>query len=331
MNEHAIMKKEEINHFLIKRSNSIREIRKNNIRRKGFFELTIRKTAFKPPSAEIKPNDIVYVAETSGGIYAMGDVIESGQVETFTSVEKLLEYSKRFNDDQYWLPKIRQFSRKLSSDKNYKVRFHEYYINQKILSRTIPYNGPLERYDASINRGLARIFFKLSKEDVEYLKDPDYKLKGITDVSPNIPGDLRLKLYSLFNKNYSISHLIDIDHFVPKSVGGPGNIVENLVPIGFNLNRYKNDAIPRSLFEIATSDEYHSNFTDIQKEILKLSRLEDEFIKTNTYPKAKEIAQKITGNVNAWPDLNQIKRFYLAVNEKFHPGYGKIIKDIQNT
>ena len=112
------MKKEEINHFLIKRSNSIREIRKNNIRRKGFFELTIRKTAFKPPSAEIKPNDIVYVAETSGGIYAMGDVIESGQVETFTSIEKLLEYSQRFNDDLYWLPKIREFSRKLSSNKN---------------------------------------------------------------------------------------------------------------------------------------------------------------------------------------------------------------------
>ena len=149
----------------------------------------------------------------------------------------------------------------------------------------------------------------MSKEDVKYLKEPDYRLKAITDVTPNIPGDLRLKLYSLFNKNYSISHLIDIDHFVPKSVGGPGNIVENLVPIGFNLNRYKNDAIPRSLFEIATSDEYHSNFIDIQKEILKLSRLEDEFIKTNTYPKAKEIAQKITGNVNAWPDLNQIKRF----------------------
>ena len=324
------MNKEEISHYLIKRSNSIRQIRKNNIRRKGFFELTIRKTAYKPPSAEIKPNDIVYVAETSGGIYAMGEVIESGDVETFTSIEPLLEFSKKFNDDQYWLSKIREFSQKLSSDENYKLRFHEYYINQKILDRTIPYNGPLERYDASINRGMASIFFKLRKEDIEYLKEPDYRLKGITAVNPEIPGDLRLKLYSLFNKKYSISHLIDIDHFVPKSVGGPGNIAENLVPIGFSLNRYKNDSIPRSLFEIAASDTFRSNFIDVQKEVLKACRLEDEFIKTNTYPLAKELARKITGIVNAWSDLNLIKSFYLAVNEKSHLNYGKIIRDMQN-
>lgn len=323
------MDQKEINHFLIKRSNSIRQIRKNNIRRKGFFELTIRKTDFDPPSAGIKPNDIVYVAETSGGIYAMGEVIESGDVETFTSIEPLLEFSKRFNDDHYWLSKIREFSQKLSSDKNYKLRFHEYYINQKILDRTIPYNGPLERYDASINRGMASIFFKLRKLDIEYLKKPDYRLKGITSVNPEIPGDLRLKLYSLFNKTYSISHLIDIDHFVPKSVGGPGNIAENLVPIGFSLNRYKNDSIPISLFEIAASDVFQSNFIHIQKEVLKTCRLEGDFIKANNH-QAKELARKITGIVNAWSDLNLIKSFYLAVNEKFHPHYSKIIRDIQN-
>lgn len=88
------MDKKDISHFLIKRSNSIRQIRKNNIRRKGFFELTIRKTAFNPPSAEIKPNDIVYVAESNGGIYAMGKVIESGDVETFTSIEPLLDFQR---------------------------------------------------------------------------------------------------------------------------------------------------------------------------------------------------------------------------------------------
>ena len=102
---------QEINHYLIKRSNSIRLLRKNNQKRKGFFEVTIRKTSFNPPAAEIKQNDIVYVAETSGGIYAVGEVIESGVVQTFTSVEKLLEFSKRFNDDQYWLSKIREFSK----------------------------------------------------------------------------------------------------------------------------------------------------------------------------------------------------------------------------
>jgi hypothetical protein len=319
---------QEINHYLIKRSNSIRLLRKNNQKRKGFFEVTIRKTSFNPPSAEIKFNDIVYVAETSGGIYAMGEVIESGEVQTFTSVEKLLEFSKRFNDDQYWLSKIREFSNKLSLNHNYKLRFHEYYINQRILDKTIPYNGPLERYDASVNSGLASIFFKLRMDEVKYLKEPDYKLKGITAVNPEIPGDLRLKLYSLFNKKYSIGHLIDIDHFVPKSVGGPGNIVENLVPIGFSLNRYKNDSIPRSLFEVAASDAFKSNFTEILKEIIKISELNDEFVKTNIYPKAKEIARSITGIMNASSDLNHIKAFYLAVNERFNPDYCNAISEI---
>lgn len=321
---------QEINHYLIKRSNSIRLLRKNNQKRKGFFEVTIRKTSFNPPSAEIKQNDIVYVAETSGGIYAVGEVIESGVVQTFTSVEKLLEFSKRFNDDQYWLSKIREFSNKLSLDHNYKLRFHEYYVNQRILDRTIPYNGPLERYDASVNSGLSSIFFKLRMEDVKYLKKPDYKLKGITAVNLEIPGGLRLKLYSLFNKKYTISHLIDIDHFVPKSVGGPGNIVENLVPIGFSLNRYKNDSIPRSLFEVAASDAFKSNFTEILKEITKTSELSDEFVRTNIYPKAKVLARNITGIINASPDLDHIKAFYLAVNERFNPDYCNAIREIND-
>lgn len=102
------------------------------------------------------------------------------------------------------------------------------------------------------------------------------------------------------------------------------------MPIGFSLNRYKNDSIPRSLFEIAGSDTFRSNFIDVQKEVLKACRLEDEFIKTNTYPLAKELARKITGIVNAWSDLNLIKSFYLAVNEKSHLNYGKIIRDMQN-
>ncbi len=326
--DHWKQKNEKPRSYLIKRSNSFRDLKKNNSQKKGYFEITISKHKRNPPSHKLKMNDIIYVAETGGGIYAKGEVIKSGKVETITSVEKLLEFSKSFNDDQYWLSKIREFSRKLSSDKNYKLRLHEYFINQKILDRTIPYNGQLEKYDASINRGMAGIFLKLRKEDVEYLKEPDYSLKSITALSPEIPGNLRLKLYSLFNKKYSISHLIDIDHFVPKSLGGPGNIVENLVPIGFSLNRYKNDSIPRCLFEIASSDAFKSNFTDIQKEILKISKLEDQFIRTNNYPGAKDIARKITSIVNDWQDINQIKSFYLTVNEKFNPSYGKIIREM---
>ena len=34
---------------------------------------------------------------------------------------------------------------------------HEYFISQKLLPKTIPYNGLLRKYDAAINRGLAGV------------------------------------------------------------------------------------------------------------------------------------------------------------------------------
>jgi len=33
--------------------------------------------------------------------------------------------------------------------------------------------------------------------------NPDYRMKEITAVKPEIPGALRLKLYTLLNKSYS--------------------------------------------------------------------------------------------------------------------------------
>lgn len=322
--------KKEPNFYLIKRSNSFRDLRKNNVKRKGFFEITIRNNVFLPPSAKIKPSDTVYVAETSGGIFAKGKVIESSKVLEFATVEEVLEFSNKFNDDQYWIHKIREFSKKLSTDSSYRLRFHEYFINQKVLKRTIPYKGPLEKYDASINWGMARIFFKLNDDDIEYLKNPDCNLRDITEIRSEIPGDLRLKVHSFFNKHTNVGHIIDIDHFVPKSVGGPGNIIENLVPVGFSLNRYKNDSIPKSLFEVASTMTYQEHFKEILKEIRKIAQIDQDYISTSKHPKAKDVAMKITGIVNQWIDLDEIKSFYFSVNERFNPSYSEMIREIKN-
>ena len=260
------MEEEKSKSYLIKRSNSFRDLKKNNSKKKGYFEITISKNKRNPPSHKLKMQDIIYVAETSGGIYAKGEVIETFPVDVFSTIEEVLDYSKQFNDDSYWLDKIRLFKDKLSSDSNYNLRCHQYFINQKLIKRTIPYNGPLKKFDASIKRGLASIFFELKEKDVKYLNEnPDYSLKQVKKLDPKIPGDLRLKIYSFFNQNYSIGHLIDVDHFVPKSAGGPGNIIENLVPIGLSLNRYKSDSIPRSFFEVALNEDFKRNFKAIKK------------------------------------------------------------------
>ena len=120
------------------------------------------------------------MAETSGGIYAKGEVIESSPVKEFKTIKEVLDYSKQFKDDSYWLGKIRFFKDKLSSDSNYVLKCHQYFINQRLLKRTIPYNGTLRKYDASVKSGLARIFFELKDEDVKYLNEnPDYSLSLI--------------------------------------------------------------------------------------------------------------------------------------------------------
>ena len=67
--------------YLIKRSNVFRELKKGNSRNKGYFELIITDQDRSPPSNNIKKGDIVYIAETSGGIYAQGKVINSNKVK----------------------------------------------------------------------------------------------------------------------------------------------------------------------------------------------------------------------------------------------------------
>lgn len=310
-------------HYLIKRSNAFRELHRSNSKSKGYFEIIISKRKLQPPSASIELGDTVFVAETSGGIYAKGTVIKSNDVEEFSRIEDVLEFSKKFNDEAYWMDKIREFSRALQTDENYRLRCHQYFIKQKLLRRTIPYDGPLKRYDASINRGLATIFFKLKDEDVQYLKEsPNFSLKHVSALKPDIPGNLRLKIYSFFNRNHAISHLIDIDHFVPKSVGGPGNIIENLVPIGFSLNRYKNDSIPRGFFAVAAREKYAAMFAEFKKDIHVLADERDVFIKTKKNPSAKNIALSMNDLIRKW-DVSEARKFYLEVSEFHNPRYAE--------
>ena len=324
------MEEEKSKSYLIKRSNSFRDLKKNNSKKKGYFEITISKNKRNPPSHKLKMQDIIYVAETSGGIYAKGEVIETFPVDVFSTIEEVLDYSKQFNDDSYWLDKIRLFKDKLSSDSNYNLRCHQYFINQKLIKRTIPYNGPLKQFDASIKRGLASIFFELKEKDVKYLNEnPDYSLKQVKKLDPKIPGDLRLKIYSFLNQNYSIGHLIDIDHFIPKSAGGPGNIIENLVPIGLSLNRYKSDSIPRSFFEVALNEDFKRNFKVFEKEILKLSKNNKKFIRKKDHPNLIHLAREMNALVSKWEKMDEIKKFYFEVNKKFNPEFVELLYKVK--
>lgn len=317
------------NSYLIKRSNSFRDLEKNNSKKKGYFEIITSKKRRNPASSKIEKDDIIYVAETSGGIYAKGKVIKSCNVDEFSTIDEVLDYSKQFKDDSYWLDKIRSFKKKLSKNPNYRLRCHQYFINQKLLPTTIPYNGSLKNYDASQVRGLASVFFTLKKQDVEYLNNPDYSLKQINKLDPEIPGDLRLRIHSFFNQNSKIGHLIDIDHFVPKSAGGPGNIIENLVPVGFSLNRYKSNLIPKSFFVIASRSHYVAHFRDFEKEIALVLKVEKQFISKKDFSGVIELTRSLNGVIASWTNFEETRKFYFEVNKSFNPDFTELIQNFE--
>jgi hypothetical protein len=101
-------------------------------------------------------------------------------------------------------------------------------------------------------------------------------------------------------------------------VGGPGNIIENLVPIGFSLNRYKNDSIPKSFFVDSNKDEYQSKLSISKKDLVKLVGLQDDFISTRKYPEAKKIALSINASIQKW-NISDARHFYLKVSQAFNP------------
>ena len=129
-------------HYLIKRNPDFTKdgvIVKRNNHRQGFSETKITKTKQLPSSSILNIGDIVYVAETGYGIYARGEVKELKNILTFETVNEILEYykeSKRKNAS-YWIDKMERLHEKKKESSNYVCRYHEYFIDQEIIDRTI--------------------------------------------------------------------------------------------------------------------------------------------------------------------------------------------------
>jgi len=129
---------------------------------------------------------------------------------------------------------------------------------------------------------------------------------GSLELSPKIPGALRLRVYFRLARETD-RHIIDIDHFVPKVVGGPGNIEENLVPVSLNLNRAKSARIPSGLFEVAALREELRNLVPHQFRGGEPRMLGG--------PEPRDAAKKIVAAVNGQESLDDIRAFYREVVE----------------
>lgn len=312
------MEKQKTKTFLIKRSPKLTKkgvLVKQNYTRKGYSESGVR----KPSSINLAEGDFIYVSETDYGIYAKGEVIEVWEKpQEFLNTEDIVTFFYERNDPLYCFELIKKL--KVAKEKNpsAKLYYHEYFINQILLDKVIPLEGELVEL-----KKIQNAFSEIKNQElIKIINNPNLNIN--IKISSIIPGALRQRLYSFFNQNHNISTWIDIDHFVPKSIGGPGNIVENLVPIGFSLNRYKSNSIPKGVFEVSLS--YPELKLYVKKEYI--SEDQEMFLRSIN---SKEDAKKIISIVNSWEGTDgmvKLKNFYRRVLKYHHPEYFMMIKNM---
>jgi hypothetical protein len=307
-----------MNTYLIKRNpifSNTGIIAKKADKEKGYSEVLITADNKDPYPKELKIGDTILVAENKCGIYAKGRVIRIPELIVLKNINKVIEHARKSKDDMFWMSKILKFYDSQKENPKSKFYFKEYFIDQTLLTRTIPLDGKLSRLS---KKGLASSIIKLNEDEIKFINNPIFT--KLSKIRKDIPSSLRMDLYSFFNKNYSISHWIDIDHFVPQSAGGPGNIIENLVPIGFSLNRYKSDSIPKGFF---VSAKKHIEFKN--KIENKWTNCEDEFLRNKDFPNSKQQCNEINEIIfNEWP-VEKARKFYRDVLNFHDPKYVEII------
>ena len=276
-------------------------------KKKGFTESMLNKN---PLSSKFLPGDMIYVYENKNGIWAYGEIVEVSKVLKFNSISQILDFFKKKKVDINWIYSL-LIEKLHNSKKDSFITFHEYFINQKLLDRVIPLSNCLESLQGQTS------IRELNQEQIDYLKNPEFKNE--TELSSEIPSRLKMDIYSFFNTKCKLSHVIDIDHFIPKSIGGPGNIIENLVPVGYSLNRYKSNSIPDGLFKVA------SEYSSLKKFCKKKYESQSGFIRNDNI--ARDNAMKITSYINGLSDINKAKEFYRKVMDLHHTEYVKLIDE----
>jgi len=278
------------NKFLVKRSSKIIDGAEFSYElNDGWYaEVNLRG---KPNFSDLlTENDIIYVAESGYAIFGVGKV-EAKISETFDSLKDFESYvlsKAKTQHERYWFGKLKH---------------------------------AVEKYDGKSKIGVLEFKLKDSKTfDIPYILGSDYlkrqtwyKLDDNFSIEqvplvnaylhPYIPTSLRKALFHKY-KLSSKTHLIDIDHHVPKSLHGPGNIEENLVPLSVFQNRAKSNSVPSRLF-------FHASKFNI--EIPKDTLITPENYLTSR--KHLSVAKLIIDEINK--DFESAKQTYLDI-KLFH-------------
>lgn len=189
-----------------------------------------------PSGSKVTKEDLIYIAQNGYAIFGSG-IVKEVKILKKRGLNEFIKYAlitSNVKDDGFWLSKIREYC-KMEGSESIEFNILEYYL-ENVSQFDISY--PLE--DRFLNQS-----------SWYYLED-DFELRAIertTELTSHIPTKFREEIYHQF-KIQRKEHLIDIDHLVPASLGGPGNIIENLVPLSASINRRKSNRVPSKIFDI---------------------------------------------------------------------------------
>jgi hypothetical protein len=249
-----------------------------------------------PTGIHVKSGDTIYIAQNGYAVYGKGVVNKVLTIE-FHSLEEFVHYAmheSNVKDKDYWISKFKDYSDKLPVSR---IQGFEYDLKD---TECFDFAIPLEK--------------RFLLQPAWYYLEDDFTLSIPSSskiLTAHIPTKIRLEIYQKF-KIVSNEHLIDIDHFVPRSVGGPGNIIENLIPISASINRKKSNHIPSKLLDLAKEFGFdrpkgfilsHDKFY-VDKESLRL-------------------AEKIVQKINA-QELDKVKKTYKRVRDFHFPYLEKV-------
>lgn len=254
------------------------------------------KKNMRPSGCNALEGETIYIAQNGYAIFAKGIISEKKiiEIDNFSDFVKYCLNESMIIDNDYWISKIKEYSKQT---KNFKVYILEYkIINTKLFENTIP----LEK--------------RFLKQSAWYRIEDDYEFIvpiSNSKLTKHIPTKVREEIYHKYKININ-EHPVDIDHFVPLSIGGPGNIIENLIPVGPSINRRKGDKIPSKLFDLSKKFG-----VDIPSQI---SIRHDKFYQSTQY---KKLAKKIISSLNN-QSIENIRKDYKAIRDYHFPSLKSI-------
>ena len=249
-----------------------------------------------PNGSKAKVGEVIYIAQNGYAIFAKG-IISQKKIIEVNGLAEFVRYSdseSNVNDDAYWHSKIKHYSK---AKEPFKIYILEYKIsNTELFENTIPLQKEFLEQTA---------WYYLDDNFNFSVQEKKYEL------TKHIPTKVREDVYHKFKINLK-EFAVDIDHFVPAKHGGPGNIIENLIPIGPSLNRRKGDSIPSKLYDLGK----------------KFSIKIPTYIKIhhNKYyndTRDKRTARKIIEKINAQP-IDKIRSDYKLIRDYHYPSIKNI-------